>query len=68
MNIEDENMRGYPRLGAPFHAYFLSYERTVYRRYSCDELVAFAIADTCRSRLLIMHVHELQVVQSFRRP
>ena len=66
--IEDENMREYPRLGPPFHAYFQSYERAVYRRHSeRGELVAFAIADTCRPRLLIMRVHELQVEQSFRR-
>ena len=66
--IEHANMRTYPRLGAPFNAYFLSYERAVYRRHSeGGELVAFAIADTSRPRLLVVRLHELQVEQSCRR-
>ena len=66
--MEDANMCAYPRLRPPFNAYFQSYWRAVYHRHSeCGELVAFAIADASRPRLLIMRMHELQVEQSFCR-
>ena len=61
-------MHGYPRLGPPFNTYFQSYERAVYRLHTeGGELVAYAIADTSRPRLLVVRLHELQVEQSCRR-
>ena len=61
-------MHGYPRLGPPFNAYFQSYERAVYRLHAeGGELVAYAIVDTSRPRLLVMRIHELHVEQAWRR-
>jgi GNAT superfamily N-acetyltransferase len=66
--MEEASMHGYPRLGPPFNAYFQSYERAVYRLHTeGGELVAYAIADTSRPRLLVMRIHELHVEQAWRR-
>ena len=65
---EKASMHGYPRLGPPFNAYFQSYERAVYRLHTeGGELVAYAIVDTSRPRLLVMRIHELHVEQAWRR-
>ena len=66
--MEEASMHGYPRLGPPYNAYFQSYERAVYRLHTeGGELVAYAIVDTSRPRLLVMRIHELHVEQAWRR-